>query len=50
MNAATDKNALLDKIDRYRNKMGCSRKIDECASPGAAVSVEKRCVGKKSAD
>ncbi len=47
VNTATDENALLDKIDTYKNRMGCGRKINDCMPAGLPVCVQGKCTGKK---
>ncbi len=47
VNAATDEIALFDKIERYKDKMRCSAKINECMEPGSPVCVQGKCSGKR---
>ncbi len=47
VNAATDENALFDKIDTYKNRMGCSRKINDCMPAGLPFCVQGKCTGKE---
>jgi len=47
VNASTDGHALLDKIERYKDKMRCSAKINECMDAGSPACVQGKCVGKR---
>ena len=47
VNASTDEHALLDKIERYKDKMRCSAKINECMEAGSPVCVQGKCAGKR---
>lgn len=47
VNIATREDELLAKIEKYKDVMRCSRKINECMSPGKPVCVNKKCAGKK---
>jgi hypothetical protein len=46
VNSATKEDELFAKIEKYKDVMGCSRKINDCMSPGTPVCVDKKCKGK----
>jgi len=46
INTATKEDELFAKIEKYKDVMRCSRKINECMSPGKPVCVDKKCTGK----
>lgn len=46
VNSATKEDELFAKIEKYKDVMGCSRKINDCMSPGKPVCVDKKCKGK----
>jgi hypothetical protein len=47
VNSATREDELFDKIERYKDKLMCSGKINDCASSGKPVCVNKKCVSKE---
>lgn len=47
VNVSTDENALFDKIERYKDKMRCSAKINECMEAGTPVCAQGKCAGKR---
>lgn len=46
VNIATREDELLNKIEKYKDVMKCSRKINDCMSSGIPVCVNKKCKGK----
>jgi hypothetical protein len=46
VNTATKEDELFAKIEKYKDVMGCSRKINDCMSPGKPVCVDMKCKGK----
>ena len=46
VNTATREDELFAKIEKYKDVMRCSRKINECMSPGKPICVDKKCKGK----
>jgi hypothetical protein len=46
VNSATKEDELLAKIEKYKDVMKCSGKINDCMSPGTPVCVNKKCKGK----
>jgi len=46
VNRATREEELLAKIEKYKDVMKCSRKINECMSSGTPVCINKKCKGK----
>lgn len=47
VNSATREDKLLAKIEKYKDVMKCSGKINDCMSPGKPVCVNKKCTGKR---
>lgn len=45
VNSATKEDELLAKIEKYKDVMKCSGKINDCMSPGKPVCVNKKCKG-----
>ncbi len=48
VNSVTNEEELLDKIHRYKDELRCSAKIDDCASSGTPVCINRKCVSGKS--
>jgi len=48
VNISIREDALLNKIEKYKDVMKCSRKINDCMSSGIPVCVNKKCKGKTS--
>jgi len=46
VNAATNEDELLAKIEKYKDVMKCSGKINDCMSSGTPICVKKKCKGK----
>jgi hypothetical protein len=46
VNISTKEDELLAKIEKYKDVMGCSRKINDCMSPGKPVCINKQCKGR----
>jgi len=46
VNSATNEDELFAKIEKYKDVMKCSGKINDCMSPGTPVCVNKKCKGK----
>jgi hypothetical protein len=47
VNRTTNEDELLAKVEKYKDVMKCSGKINDCMSPGKPVCVNKKCTGKK---
>ncbi len=46
VNIATKEDELLAKIEKYKDVMKCSGKINDCMPSGTPVCVNKKCKGK----
>ncbi|HAS53636.1 MAG: hypothetical protein A2X56_12170 [Nitrospirae bacterium GWC2_57_13] len=47
VNVSINEDELLDKVHRYKADLKCSGKINDCASSGTPVCINKKCSGKK---